>query len=158
MRDRGSQQPTLFTVDPRPATTVVRQPAYYRAAIRARLEVVNGRRSWDAYRDVFAPAYDDCRAATGDVMECIAVAVAMVEWVLGEPPPAQLRTLIARGVRTHGKAILYGYNEALARIDNTDDPTAMHRYALAVVRRIVREQSPARQPEQEHTADGTRAR
>lgn len=140
MRDRETTDALTLFVAPDVSMSVMTRPAYYRTAIAARITALEGRRSWDAYRDVFAPAYDDTQEAMHDVVENVAVAVAMVEWLLGEPPPPALRTLIDRGVRAHGKAILYGYNAALAVVVS-DDPTAIHRYALAVVKRLHHERT-----------------
>lgn len=139
MRGPGNT-PALFDTQLAPVRRVQTRPIAYRAVLEKRQAEVAGRRSWDAYRDVFAPAYDDVRALTPDPAEAIAVVVAYVEYVLGIEPPPQLRALIARGVRAHGKAMLYGYSEATQRVVS-EDPLDIHKYALGVVRRVVSRQT-----------------
>lgn len=133
--------PRLFELDNDALAVIATRPVYYRVAIRKRVAALAGRRSWDVYREVFAPAYDDVVAATGDALECVAVVLAFVEYVLGEPPPAQLRALIGRDVRAFGKSALYGYDQALAA--GVEDPMAIHRYALTVARRVMNEKRSA---------------
>ena len=88
-------------------------------------------RSWDCYQDVFAPAYDTVRDSVGDA---IALVVAFVEYMSGEPLEPDARRLIALGVRSHGKAFLYGLNEGLGATDEWS-PRAWYLYARACARR-----------------------
>lgn len=127
--------PALFDL---PAAPVRLRPARYHQVLTERAAALAGRRSWDLWHDLFGPAYDQVLAETGDVSECVAVTVAYAESVLGGPADPRLRALIGRAVRTHGKAGAYGYREALDRLDG-DNPADLHRYALAVARRVTRD-------------------
>jgi hypothetical protein len=91
-------------------------------------------RAWDMYRDVIAPAYDEVH---DDISECIGLVCAFVETITGEPLDTTARALIARGVRMHGKAIVYGFDQALTHVTDASDVGTMFRYATAVARRTV---------------------
>lgn len=106
----------------------------YKAALADGMAKLEGRRSFDVYRELFAPAYDVCRiAGMGD---CIAVVVAFVEYIDGETPSAADRDLIAKLVRQFGKAALYGLAQAIG-VTNEETGRDRYRYARQVAKHTV---------------------
>lgn len=111
----------------------------WRAALERRTTTdLAGRRSWDLYADLFSPTYDDLLDdADAGVAECIGLVCGFVEYVTGEALDSEARKLVAQGVRRHGKAMLYGLDQAIGTTE--DNPRQWYRYALAVARRTCRD-------------------
>jgi hypothetical protein len=108
----------------------------WQAALAERMPALEGRRSFDVYRDLFAPAFDQCKLAS--VGDCIAITVAFVEYLDGEPLGTDDRALVAKLVRRFGKAAMYGLAQALG-VTREDDGKDRYRYARQVAQRTVEE-------------------
>jgi hypothetical protein len=113
--------------------------AIWQAALARQALEHDGKRSWDAYRDVYSPAWDavlDLVPASDDpTPELIALASHYVERVTGEPID---RGPIAMLVRQYGKAALYGLSKAMGATDQST-MRDWYRYARAVAARTVQE-------------------
>lgn len=114
--------------------------AVWKRCVGARAITVNGR-SWDAYDNVYAPAWDDVLEATDPAVipwgDLIALAAHYVEHMTGEKPDDAARKQVAMLVRGYGKAALYGLSQAMGI--TADDPTDRFRYARQVAGRVVDE-------------------
>ncbi|MCP4348668.1 MAG: hypothetical protein GY795_24585 [Desulfobacterales bacterium] len=110
----------------------------WRKPVGSRLAALQGRRSWDLYTDVYAPAWDEMMAAGGTPGDAVALVCSFVETARGKPLDEMERGLVAKLVRLYGKAALYGMREAMGR---TNDETARdwYRYGSQVARRTVAE-------------------
>lgn len=93
---------------------------------------VNGSKTWDLYADIYSKAADDLFAA-GGINDLIGLTVDYVETIIGGKVTAGERKRIAQVTRMHGKAVLYGLHEALARVDSPTAGPAIT-YAVSVAR------------------------
>lgn len=111
-----------------------RAPAW-KSALNERAIELAGRRSWDAWADVYAPAWDTLARSTAQPGEFVALAVNYVETVDGFELTGDERALVARLIRSYGKAGLYGLHRACGVSDET--PRDRYRYARRVAERTL---------------------
>lgn len=138
-----TEQTTLPIQAPEPerATLAILQvQAPWQIAVSEKMAENAGRRSWDLYADVYAPAWDLMLGhhqdeETSAVGSCIAIAVHYLETVEARPLTDGERALIARLVRQYGKVSLYALSRAVGATE-TMDVRAYYRYARAVAERI----------------------
>lgn len=110
-------------------------PALWRSALAEAMLATVGRKSWDAYTDLYSPAADAVLEA-GQLGDLIALTVDYLESITGESIDSDQRKRVAQLVRSHGKAALYGLREALPRVENVV-PEDYLRYATVVCQQTV---------------------
>lgn len=93
-------------------------------------QAVTGKRTWDLFHDIYSPTADEL-FEKGSIGDLIALTVHYAETVIGGKVTAGERKRIAQVVRIHGKAIIYGMQEGLARTDEPGCAGAIT-YATAV--------------------------
>lgn len=118
------------TITP-PTRAGSRQLVWVDALDRAKA-AVNGRRTWDLFVDIYSPAADEL-FEKGSIGDLIALTVNYVETVIDGKVTGAERARIAKVVNLHGKAILYGMQEGLARTEGPGCSGAIT-YAVAVAR------------------------
>lgn len=109
-------------------------PPAWRVVLAELVAAMRGRRSWDLYRDVYAPAADRM-LAEGDLGDLIALTVDYLERVTGDDVDTDERKRLAKLVRSHGKAALFGLSEAVPRTD-TQTVAEYVRYATTVAANV----------------------
>ncbi len=104
----------------------------WRDCLARHRNAVAGSRTWDLYRDIYSPAADELFAG-GAMNDLIGLTIDYIVTVKGTKLTGAERARVSQVVRMHGKAMLYGYHEALARVDDVGINAATT-YATAVAR------------------------
>lgn len=105
-------------------------PVPWRAYLHEREVAMEGRRSWDLYRDIYGPAANRL-FAEGCIGDLVALTIDYVENVTGDEADNAEKKRIAQVVHKHGKAALHGLHEAIGHTEDMTVGTYV-KYALAV--------------------------
>lgn len=117
--------------------------APWKVALSQHAGKIEKAKSFDAMQP-FMAAWDDLwemdLPATARAGNAIALTIAYIEFVTGEPLEARHRAMVAKTVRQHGKVALFAWDKALFATES-DTPRDRMAYARGIINRVIAEQA-----------------